>query len=164
VLGLGIFLGLGSSAEQAVLGGDMFKSAIKANDQSVTNSTTYVSDADLQFPIGANETWLVEWDIRITSTSAGGHKTRVDTPSGCSGDLTFEIYQDTGGPILANAGLGLGTTLGTSGATTYVYHLRATIVNGATPGTVALQFAQGVANGTPTIQKANSSMFAAKVG
>jgi hypothetical protein len=133
---------------------------IKSGDQSVTSSTVLVNDSDLQFAIGAHESWIVELVLFMTNSVASGLKVTMVGPSGSAG--TFSATLD--GVAAAAGFFPLGTADGIGPATTTnLVKMTATVRNGATPGTVALQFAQAVSDTTPVVVKLDSFLFAFRV-
>lgn len=136
----------------------------KSGDQSVTSSTALVDETNLQFPIGANETWIFTWTLSATFSAVGQVKVAVVTPAGAT---LLVVAQMTPNGILP--AFGTTTTSGTAITLTAVLStsglivVTATVVNGATAGTVKLQFAQGTSDGTATTLKSASSMIARKV-
>src|SRR5262249_28211468 len=127
---------------------------VKATDQTVTSSTTVVDDADLQFPVGVSETWVVALSLYLTSSAAGGMRLNVSLPAAASGTYripagpsssvpsttAFDVYPGT---------LGADIQLDTSASSTdHVVNLSVTVTTGATAGTAKLQFAQRVSDAT----------------
>lgn len=129
----------------------------KASAQSVTSSTTLVDDDELSFPVGANETWVVNLYLFIDGATSGDIKATVVGPSGSSGRSSVigsgsnaTTFENTTFNNQSNA---LGTappagTLGTGNIT--VVHMAAAVVVGGTPGDIVLQWAQNASSGTAT--------------
>lgn len=144
--------------------GGSASAAAKAADQSVTSSTVLVDEATLQATIGANENWVFTWSLSATFAAAGGIRIAVVTPSGATQLITASLVPDGILPgfqttTTSGAAMAFAVTLGTAGFITVV----ATVLNGATAGTVKLQFAQAVSSLTATTVKASSSVVARKI-
>lgn len=140
---------------------------VKAAAESVLNSTALQNDDDLTFPIAANETWVVEWALYCDGSTTGDFRGAVAAPAGAAGIVSMigqaQNATTAFGAILNQAGaLGAALGAGMVGAgTTLPIVVRASVVNGATPGTVALQWAQnGLDAVVPTRVLALSAMVA----
>jgi hypothetical protein len=113
-----------------------------AETQAVNNSTVLVDDDALLFAIAANETYVADFHLDISTNIAAGFKAAITVPAGAT--LKFQVE------ILAAAAIGIvgsTTVSGTAvGATALIIqaHLHVCIVNGATAGNVQLQWAQNV--------------------
>jgi len=119
----------------------------------------------LAFSIGANETFVVLFSGRGGSSGGTGGRFAITTPSGATLEATA-WGNNTANTNMTSTNF---ATPGTEAATTFcaftttngVWEVRATIINGATPGTVQLQ-ARTVTSGTFTIY-IGARMFAEKV-
>ena len=135
----------------------------KAADESVTSSTTLQDDDDLLFPVGANETWVARWCISATFLATGGAKVAIAVPSGGASLVVARMVVDVNSFAGKPSSEGAGVNLAGNGADAFGFiFVDATIVNGATPGNVKLQWAQSTSSGTATVFKANSSLVARK--
>lgn len=128
---------------------------VKNTTQTAISNTTLADDTELQFAIGANEEWtgIAEYTFDA-STSMGGPGVRTalvgQQGGGAQRSWTTMIPDNTatlGSAQMSSAGSG--TAVFTSGfgsavacAVRIVFHIN----NGATPGTVKMQFAQGASN------------------
>jgi hypothetical protein len=135
----------------------------KTGDQSVTSSTVLVDETDMQFAIGVNETWVVEWVLTTTFSAAGQIDVAVVTPAAAAQLVTATqtpnaIVPAYGSTTVSGTAIGLVCAAATAG----MVRLVATVVNGANAGTVKMQFAQHTSDGTATTVKANSYMVARK--
>lgn len=130
-------------------------------DQSVNNGgtgTTLTNATGLSFSIAANEEWVAEFYLdtgaRLDLT---GIKVAVTTPSGATQNFVADIICDITGAEFSKRTTASGTaldftiaTIGTNGS----IHCSLWVLNGATPGTVQIQFAQSTASATNlTIRK-----------
>ena len=134
----------------------------KTADESVTSSVTLQDDDHLTFAIAANEVWIVELMLHCNS-GAGGFTLRITAPSGSSG--ISQLFNDTTAGSVTGAHSNINANLISAGAT-YTdepFWIRATVVNGATPGNCLLQWAQGSSNGTASTIKANSHLLAHRI-
>lgn len=140
----------------------------KGSDQSVTSSTTLTDESDLQFAIGANEKWMCEWRFHTTCSTVGRVKVAVVTPSGTLDVLGIGIATGGGagtGDTFSNNTQSSATGIAVTSITLTdgIVDVTASIANGATPGTVKLQFAQVSSDGTATVIKALATLRAHQV-
>jgi len=144
----------------------MAKVRLSGNYTNTTTTFTDVDDdstgnSDMAFSIGANETWIININLQYTSPAAADFKSQITAPSGATCVIAFEEIEQGAQAVSA---IGCNTTSGTITSTgmndTITVH--GTIVNGSTPGTVMLQFAQAVASGTSTIY-AGSNLVAYRI-
>lgn len=137
---------------------------VKASLQSVTSSTVLVDESALQFGIGPNETWIFTWTLSATFAAAGQIKVAVVTPAGASQLIVAEMLPNAivpafGTTTTSGTGIALVCALATAGMVRVV----ATVINGATAGTVKLQFAQNTSDVTATTVTAASALTAVRV-
>lgn len=142
------------------------RSAAKPSDESVTSSTTLQDDNDLSFSIAADEQWVGEFVIFAGSLlSTTGAKTAITVPSGATMQASFQ-----GGSLALN--LQQTTTSGAemtyspaafSPAANATIRVQFWVLNGSTPGTVQLQWAQHTSSGTALTFKKGSYLIASKV-
>lgn len=132
-----------------------------AETQAVNNSTTLVDDDALLFAIAANEIYVADFHLDISTNIAAGFKAAITVPAGAT--LKFQAE------ILAAAAIGVvgsTTVSGTAvGATALIIqaHLHVLVVNGATAGNVQLQWAQNFANASDTKVLVNSYLRAERL-
>lgn len=132
-----------------------------SGNQSVTSSTTLVDATGLSFPIEPGETWVATFVLPATFAALGQIKVAVTAPSGASGVVDAELISAGVASVRASsATLGSGLPLDSVSGTEGVVVVRATIANGSTGGSVALQFAQKTSNGTATTVLGNASLTA----
>jgi hypothetical protein len=141
----------------------------KPSDESVTSSTTLQNDDDLFFAIRARETWHARLAIWVTHIEGAGSKLAITMPSGAS-MLLIGRESDYAGlePITGGQAIAMTTTSGAAislvpdapEATFQFVELELVVVNGATDGTVQLQWAQASSSETPTVFLAHSSLVA----
>jgi uncharacterized phosphosugar-binding protein len=134
-------------------------------DQSVYNSTTLTNDAQLTAAIGAGESWEYEFDVfyKNTDDTTDGMSVSVTAPSGATG--YFYVLSPALVAVKAIA-LGTGVALGsgTFDNTVQVRTVKAIVHNGATAGSVTLQFAQtGAASATQATVMAGSILKASQL-
>jgi hypothetical protein len=140
----------------------------KASDTSRASTTTLADDPDLVFAIGANETHEVEYVLAYAAPSSAtpDFKVAVDAPSGAAGMIFISGPTSGSTDVTATSMLqaaitafATGIALGTHGGTTKSFaFIKALIRNGATPGDVALQWAQNSSNATATVLYTDSYM------
>lgn len=161
-------LGNGKVAQLAPATGIVL--ARKTADESVAASTTLQDDDELKFTIAANETWAFEGQVLVSGDIAGDIAIAFTVPAGAtilwSGVGTGILPGSTDHTSLvakeANAS-GTSITFGCLSTADPNYAnilVRGIVVNGATAGTVQMQWAQRVSNATATIVLANSYLLA----
>jgi hypothetical protein len=148
------------------------KSIFKSADQSVTNSTAYVDDADFVFAIAANEVWLIRLFILVTGPTAADLKFAVNVPSGATGWLAIQSALVSGSTTFSGDNVLLQTTDLTDGANFVTATITGSTVsgtyevlvrNGATPGNFQFRWAQNAANATPVTIKADCYLEARRL-
>jgi hypothetical protein len=141
--------------------------ALKAVDESITNSTTYQDDNELFVPVTGGTTYVVEGYIAYNTASAAGINLRLTGPTG-TGIWTFTSLSVSGGTSdtgtlrmsVSVNGVGsarLGGATSDLGAT-----LRGTFLPTAS-GNLQFQWAQNAASATPTVVRANSWLSVQKI-
>ncbi len=123
-------------------------------------STTLVNLNDLTINIAANEKWVIQYNLHVISPTAADMKFAVTAPAGAA--CKFSAYDAEGATAQANLGCGVATGLIAGSGLDDPYQAFATIVNGATAGTVTLQWSQFAVSGT-SIARAGSTVLAYKV-
>lgn len=135
---------------------------VKPSDESVANNTLQ-NDDDFFFTIGANQTWSVSLVLSVRISAAGDWQHAWTLPSGAIGSwLDFGFINSTlSHPMTPIASTLINGTASTSEGPLFV---EATIINGATPGTVQYRHAQFTTDaGTPAIVRAGSKLSARRV-
>jgi len=144
----------------------MSRYIIKSANETVNNSTTLQNDNDFSFAIAANEKWLVELFLAITSVSANSDfKFNFTLPASCT--IRFGVGSNSaitgtwGAGATSVSPTGLSTSANVSAGSfngTWGLIVVATIINAGTAGTVQYQWAQDTAVAEDTILLANSVM------
>lgn len=126
-------------------------------DGNYTNNTTTFTDVDnnsdatdkLGFTIGANETWVFFADAQLQSNTTADQQWRVNAPSGATCDISVANVEQT----ISVSNLGCGTTTGNiaADAVTNNIFISGSIRNGATGGTVVVQYRQAAASTASTV-------------
>lgn len=141
----------------------------KTTTESVTNSTTLQNDDELFFSIAANETWLVRAAVFFTSFLAPDIKFGWSVPAGATGRhggyLPDRAVTTLSGTVEFASEAALTTAIegGGAGANELSGMLFASVVNGATAGTVNLQSAQAAATADATSVLAGSFLIAHRI-
>lgn len=141
----------------------------KTADESVTSSTTLQDDDHLTFPIGANEEWIGCFDLPCGSAlSTTGIKVTISAPAGASFQTDYRGYPDgsTQMNIAGTSTAGNSTVDFTAGgwvAVTGSIKIAFRILNGATAGTIKLQWAQSTSSVTALTVRTGAFMTASKV-
>lgn len=143
----------------------------KTADQSVTSSTTLIDDTELYGTVAPNCTYRFELHMFYVGNETGDINTRWTFPTGATLDQMticgwpIDTGFNTGGThadtefyaLLAQTSPS--TARPFAGSTTVVTALIVgTLVVGGTAGTLQLQWAQNVSNGTATTVKAGSCL------
>lgn len=144
--------------------GASFVSAILSSDFTVNNQATPQDVTGFSFPILANEKWVCNFNL-FEDVAVGGQGYRIDFtgPAGAS-----VLYYDPAGNYVgqvsgSNFENAFGNDLVFTTSGSFANLIAFTILNGATPGTVQLRFAQKTADVSNASIKATSSMIAQKV-
>jgi hypothetical protein len=127
----------------------------KTADQFVTSSTVLVNDLHLAFAIGANEEWVVSGTVFAESAdlNTSGAKFAYTGPAGCTFNATMAVASNIASNTLSQNFTGFGTTFVfpttqfPGGSSTAQFTAGMWALNGATPGTITLQFAQNTSSG-----------------
>ena len=137
----------------------------KASDESVTSSDVLQNDNELNFAIGANETWIVDAYLIAEFGPTGQIQVGVNAPAVSSLAVAATISSPDVAPDYGYTDqltTGIPLTLALSSTAGFV-HVHCTIVCGASGGTFVIQWAQAVSNATPTTVKAGSSLVANRI-
>lgn len=131
------------------------KTADEIRDSGNTGDTL-TNDAELQFAIAANEVWTVEFMLFYNANATPDIQFTVVGPTGA-----------TGGWVAVNSttdprALGDDQNFNGSGGEDFVL-IKATVENGGTAGTVALQWAQNSNSSNDTILREHSTMIAHRI-
>lgn len=144
-------------------GGIIGKFIRKANDETVNNSDTLQDDDELILPVAANEKWVFEIVIFMTSGTTPDIKFALTVPSGATADWTLVPHITTASAISDSFRGGAGTAHSSSGQSNRMVVGKGEIEVGATPGNVVLQWAQNTANASDTKVQSGSYIQAWKV-
>jgi hypothetical protein len=121
----------------------------KTADEIVNNSSILQDDDHLFFAIGANEEWVFEVFLFVSAGSVTAElQVAVIVPTGAS--LKFGLGAQAYIDVLGSAGIApyvtaSGSALNMDIASGYVASLKGWVLNGATAGTVQVQWAQSTA-------------------
>ncbi|MBX7153314.1 MAG: hypothetical protein K1X91_00010 [Bacteriodetes bacterium] len=128
----------------------------KTADESLSSNTTLQDDDELQFSVGANETWEIIADLDVYGAS-GAIKVAITISSGTLHVYTFQEGNGTEqGEWLTSSGTANTNAITVVDAKTIV-NFKGLIITGGTGGTVKIRWAQNSSSGTTTV-KANSYM------
>lgn len=132
------------------------------SDQTVTNSTTLVDVTNIEFAIGASETWLFIIALKTNSSAAGDFKGGFSIPSGAAiGATITDGRQTLIRHIIADAST---STFNIAGdANDSAMSIVGFVKNSTTAGTVKFQFAQNTQNASDCIIRAGASIFAKRI-
>lgn len=139
----------------------------KTADESVTSSVVLQNDDHLFFSIAANEIWIVQFALFYQAAQAGDLQVAWTVPAGCTGihggqapATTTTDGTNTTMWTRPQTSFATALLLGGDGAANCTLLGAATFVNGATAGTVQLQWAQNTSSATATTVRANSYLLA----
>jgi len=165
----GATIGTGSN----VLG---LKIAYLTADNQLNSSTTLTTLSDLTVAIGAGETWLIEWKLRVgANLEATGLGLAVDTPASATQDVFYQYIPsalDLISGVYTGPAMVQSTTTDAARvdwtAAEILYGGRAIVtvsarVTASGAGNVLIQFAQETSTGTSLIVYRGSSMKAQRV-
>jgi hypothetical protein len=128
----------------------------KTADESVTSSTTLQDDDHLTFAVAANEEWVVEAYLDVAITSANGFKVAFNAPSGATINAFVGFDMNVDGSFSSGQTTVIDTAVSApfgTAATRVFARAHLWVLNGATPGTITLRWAQVTASGTTTMAK-----------
>jgi|SRR5882672_1284303 len=122
-------------------------------DHSVASTNATQTETDLQFPMAANEEWVVSIfvDFDTQSSSGCGLQVGVTIPAGAGGRAwgfvlgnssaaacTFKSQASPANPVIIATGGGSAQSINPA------FELRLNVVNGATPGNLTFTWAPGI--------------------
>ena len=120
----------------------------------------------LSFAVAANEVWAFDGYLLVTGALSGDIKLAFTVPSGATlrwsgigDDIVDGNGSETNWAVIGTSGASAGYAIQTT--ETYI-RVRGTVVNGATAGSVQLQWAQNTSNVTATQVLVNSTLQASK--
>lgn len=144
------------------------KIAYKSTDTSITNDAAYDDDPHLAISVLASAVYAVEVYGVYQAGATGQIKFQMTHPSGSTmeaGSWEYDAGTDASSQVnwAANASLGSSSPsafvaglVGTGG--NVPFRLTGLLIVGSTAGTLALQWAQNVSNGTATILRKGTYM------
>lgn len=137
----------------------------KTVDESVTSSTTLQDDNHLLFAIAANEEWIADFFIDLGSAAGTtGAKVAVTAPSGATLNVVAGATNcPNGGGDTTVSGTEITFNNTVWGQNSGICNVSVWVLNGATPGSVTLQWAQFASSGTALVFKKGSHMTATRV-
>ena len=140
----------------------------KSADQSVVSSTVLVNDTDLTFAIAANEEWCSVFEATAgNALGVTGLGVSVTVPSGATLSATASLISDNSqarAPNITSSGTEIQfPAAALSGAGNGLLHMVCWTLNGATPGSVTLQFTQMTSSATAVKLLKGSFMQATRV-
>ena len=147
--------------------------AVKPNNTARASTTATTDDPDLKFNVGPGETWLAKWIVHYTTPTAADIRFNV-SGTGVGSTLLGRFTVTAPGPgttavdsetVMSRSGnIANGQYMSAGGnAADAVAIIEATIRTTTAGATVALQWAQDVANAGNTVVYADSSLSATRV-
>ena len=137
----------------------------KTADETKTSNTTLANDASLTMSIGANETWMFELSLLYLAGN-GLIKTAFTVPAGATLSASTVWSSDSAAVarrFWLSSGDASSGTFGQAGAMVQVPPIRGVVVNGGTPGSLTLQWAQFTSDASATTVKVNSTLWAVRL-
>lgn len=142
--------------------------AAQQADQSLVSQTALQNATDMVFSISANQEWIATFELDVgAALGTTGIKLAVTTPAGATLNVSAALNPDI--LAAANAAELRTTTSGTALAFTAALEagvgnasirVSVWVLNGATPGSVQLQFAQNTSSLTALVLRKGSIMRA----
>ena len=142
-----------------------FGGAVLTSSVANITSTTGQDITGLNQALGANQTWIVEWELgRILTTEADGYQIAVAVPSGATLNANIVAIDSDGTTRheFETVSGGLSTAFGTVAFGTHRCHVQARITTGSTPGNAVLRVAD-VAGGFTTVYAGHAMMTARRI-
>jgi len=144
----------------------MSRIAHKNSDQSLTTTTTLTNDNDLTFAIAANEDWIGRCYIDVGAALATtGIKVSLTAPAGAVGGFIAGMILDSvnAGDVAMQRTNTFGAALDFTAAnlntvSNALLEISFHVLNGATPGSVTVQFAQSTSSGTALTFRTGSQL------
>lgn len=132
----------------------------KTADQTVINSTTFVSDTELFLSVAANAVYILDGVIVYQSGTTPDWKMRWTYPTGLTMTYTM-LAQVTTFTAFVFSETGIPVNDGTGG--TFACTLQGTVTTSSTAGTLQLQWAQNTANASNTLVRVGSYLSLSRV-
>lgn len=127
---------------------------------SLASTTTFTTESDLNFDIGAGEDWAFHYYVQASVASAPDIKFRINTPSGGTCVWSYQNVEDAVSQSNNACNASVAVTIATAGPLNDGIDLFGSINNPTTAGTVSLDWAPNVSNATATIFRTGSSLTA----
>jgi len=127
---------------------------VKPANEIVNNSNALQNDDHLTFPIGANEEYTYRFVIQANSGTTPDLRFAVTAPAGATCRVSYADIE--GATSNGQYGCGVTTASIPGNGAVDLYEITGSVTNGATPGSVTLQWAQFTANASNTIVYAGS--------
>ena len=134
----------------------------KSADESLTSNAVLQDDDELLFAIGANETWVFQFNLIYTTLATPDIQLAVTAPTGAMCDYAGGSVDMANGAGSTTCGGAVALTSGSATANDPLY-LYGAIANGSTAGTVRLQWAQNTSNSNATTIHRGSSLSAFRI-
>jgi hypothetical protein len=143
-------------------GGAVGTTAVKSVDQTINNNNTLFNDADLNFAVGANETWSFRFVLQGNSATQPDFQFAVSAPAGST--CSIAVSDPEGATSISNLGCGVSSGVILGNGADDLYEVTGTVITSGTAGTVNLQWAQNTSNANNTTIYAGSYVFATAEG
>lgn len=139
------------------------KSGRTSSNTTVNNSTTFVNVSGLSFTVGASETWTFQFHVYMISNVAADAKLTLTLPTTPTA-VRYGVASNDPGVTTNKAATAGGTAIvfSTQGNDEFVV-LAGILRNGASSGTVQLQFAQNTAHVSNSIVYLDSYFEAQRI-
>ena len=160
---------LASPIFTGIISGTALQAKRKSADQSVTSSIALQNDADFVLAVGVLEEWVGTIHLSIgAAIGTTGIKLAMTTPAGASVLYAASVIGDTSAKSASGHSIASGTVVDATaglmvGCVNSTVVMQFWILNGATPGSLTLQFAQSTSSGTAVTVRKGSSLFAQRV-
>jgi hypothetical protein len=139
---------------------------VKSANQTISNTTTFVNDADMRIAVAANSIYEFHVFIRYSSPLGADWKSSFTVPAGASAHFSRygnDIGGTFGGPADFND-TSVCTSAGPGVATIININFFGNVVTAGTAGNLVFQWSQQTAVAANTILYQNSYLSARRIG
>lgn len=145
----------------------------KTANETINNSATLQNDDHLFFPIGANEVWVVEYNLFVSAVSAtSDFKIALALPAGATSAMSIvglaaaaaSAEADAKFQSFTSAATALTAGIQADSSSNGFVRYQAYVATAGTAGTVMMQWAQATANASDTVLRLGSFLLAHRMG
>lgn len=140
--------------------------AYKSDPEEVVSSTALQDDDDLEFAIGANETWHFSLVLHVSTAAAPDFKLQITTPDGGDTGYVYVLFEKEAGVDVSGALAAINSPISciyTGTDASSVVMVDGFVITSGTAGDVNLQWAQNTSNAFPATVLAGSYLVARRL-